>query len=90
MATKEDPIISLSKSTAGKKNDLLHFKEETLRDFKQVQKKITDKYDNLDLEMREKIEAFEQRITTYENKIMELSNKINTDKTIREKVDNKS
>ena len=88
MATKEDPIISLSKSTAGKKNDLLHFKEETLRDFKQVQKKITDKYDNLDLEMREKIEAFEQRITTYENKIMELSNKINTDKTIREKVDN--
>ena len=88
MATKEDPIISLSKSTAGKKNDLLHFKEETLRDFKQVQKKISDKYDNLDLEMREKIEAFEQRITTYENKIMELSNKINTDKTIREKVDN--
>ena len=88
MAKKEDPIISLSKSDAGKKNDLLHFKEETLRDFKEVQKKITDKFDNLDLEMRERLDAYERRITTYENKIFELSNLINTDKTIRQKVDN--
>ena len=90
MSIKEenDPIISLSKSTFGKKNDLLHFKEETLRDFKMVQKKITEKYDNLDIEMREKLEAYEKRITTYENKIFELSKLINTDKTIREKVDN--
>ena len=88
MAKKEDPIISLSKSDAGKKNDLLHFKEETLRDFKEVQRKISEKYETLDLEMKEKLEAYEKRIVTYENKIMELSNLINTDKTIREKVDN--
>ena len=90
MSIKEenDPIISLSKSTFGKKNDILHFKEETLKDFKMVQKKITEKYDNLDIEMREKLEAYEKRITTYENKIFELSKLINTDKTIREKVDN--
>ena len=88
MTTKEDPIVSLSKSTMGKKNDLLHFKEETLRDFKEVQRKITEKYETLDLEMKEKLEAYEKRIVTYENKIMELSNLINTDKTIREKVDN--
>ena len=88
MTTKEDPIVSLSKSTMGKKNDLLHFKEETLRDFKEVQRKITEKYETLDLEMKEKLEAYEKRLVTYENKIMELSNLINTDKTIREKVDN--
>ena len=90
MSIKEenDPIISLSKSTFGKKNDLLHFKEETLRDFKEVQRKISEKYETLDLEMKEKLEAYEKRIVTYENKIMELSNLINTDKTIREKVDN--
>ena len=88
MTTKEDPIVSLSKSTMGKKNDLLHFKEETLRDFKEVQRKISEKYETLDLEMKEKLEAYEKRIVTYENKIMELSNLINTDKTIREKVDN--
>ena len=88
MTTKEDPIVNLSKSVVGKKNDLLHFKEETLRDFKEVQKKISDKYDNLDLEINERLEAYERRITVYENKIMELSKLINTDKTIREKVDN--
>ena len=88
MTTKEDPIISLSKSTFGKKNDLMQFKEETLRDFKQIQKRITERYENIDIEMRERLEAYEKRITTYENKIMELSNLINTDKTIREKVDN--
>ena len=88
MTTKEDPIVSLSKSTMGKKNELLHFKEETLRDFKEVQRKISEKYETLDLEMKEKLEAYEKRIVTYENKIMELSNLINTDKTIREKVDN--
>ena len=88
MTTKEDPIVSLSKSTMGKKNDLLHFKEETLRDFKEVQRKISEKYETLDLEMKEKLETYEKRIVTYENKIMELSNLINTDKTIREKVDN--
>ena len=88
MTTKEDQIVSLSKSTMGKKNELLHFKEETLRDFKEVQRKISEKYETLDLEMKEKLEAYEKRIVTYENKIMELSNLINTDKTIREKVDN--
>ena len=88
MLPKEDPIISLSKSTMGKKNDILHFKEETLRDFKEVQKKISEKYENLDLEIKEKLEIYERRIVTYENKILELSNLINTDKTIREKVDN--
>ena len=88
MTTKEDPIVSLSKSTMGKKNELLHFKEETLRDFQEVQRKISEKYETLDLEMKEKLEAYEKRIVTYENKIMELSNLINTDKTIREKVDN--
>ena len=88
MLAKEDPIVNLSKSTFGKKNDILHFKEETLKDFKEVQKKVSEKYETLDLEMKEKLEAYEKRIVTYENKIMELSNLINTDKTIREKVDN--
>ena len=48
---------------------------------------MTERYENINLEMREKLEVYEKRITTYENKIMELSSLINTDKTIREKVD---
>ena len=38
--------------------------------------------------MNLKLESYENRITTYENKIMELTNLINTDKTIRDKVEN--
>ena len=87
MTEKEikDPI--LSRSVMPNKNDILIFKNETLKDFKEVQKKVTEKYKNLDLEVREKLESYEQRIVTYENKIIELSNLINTDKTIRDKVD---
>ena len=45
------------------------FKNETLKDFKDVQNKLNKKYKGLELEIREKLETFEQRITTYENKI---------------------
>ena len=81
----KDPI--LSRSVMPNKNDILIFKNETLKDFKEVQKKITEKYKDLEFELREKLETYEQRISTYENKIIELSKLINTDKTIREKVD---
>ena len=80
-----DPIIS--RSVMGNKNDIMLFKNETLKDFKDAQKKVTEKYKGLEFEIKEKLASYEQRITTYENKILELSNLINTDKTIRDKVD---
>ncbi len=87
MTSKEnnDPILGLN--TKSMKNDILMFKNETLKDFKEAQKKVSEKYKYLDLEVKEKLNSYEQRITTYENKIIELSNLINTDKTIRDKVD---
>ena len=87
MTSKEnnDPILGLN--TKSMKNDILMFKDETLKDFKEAQKKVSEKYKYLDLEVKEKLNSYEQRITTYENKIIELSNLINTDKTIRDKVD---
>ena len=87
MNSKEikDPI--LSRSVMGNKSDFLMFKNETLKDFKDVQKKVNEKYKDLEVEIREKLESYETRINTYENKIIELSKLINTDKTIREKVD---
>ena len=85
--SKNDPILSMSTNTNSIKNDILLFKNETLKDFKEAQKKISQKYINLDLEIKEKLNSYEQRIKLYETKIIELSNLINTDKTIREKVD---
>ena len=82
---KNDPIFGLS--TKNMKNDILLFKDETLKDFKEAQKKISEKYKNLDFEIKEKLNSYENRITIYETKIMELSRKINTDRMIREKVE---
>ena len=53
-----------------------------------LKKKFNEKYKDLEIEIREKLESYETRITTYENKIIELTKLINTDKTIRDKVDN--
>ena len=82
----KDPL--LSRSVMGNKSDFLMFKNETLKDFKDAQKKVSEKYKDLEIEIREKLESYETRITTYENKIIELTKLINTDKTIRDKVDN--
>ena len=82
----KDPL--LSRSVMGNKSDFLMFKNETLKDFKDAQKKFNEKYKDLEIEIREKLESYETRITTYENKIIELTKLINTDKTIRDKVDN--
>ena len=88
MKTNEDsinPVLSLTSKNV--KNDLLIFKDEALKDFKEAQKKISEKYKKLDFEVREKLDSYERRINVYEGKIMELSKMINTDKTIRERVD---
>ena len=83
---KRDPILTMS--TPILKKDILIFKNETLKDFKEAQQVVQDKYKKLDYEIKERLDKYEERIKSYENKIIELSNKINTDKTIREKVDN--
>ncbi len=55
MTTKEmnDPI--LSSSLINSKNDIIFFKNKTLKHFKEVQKKVTEKYKGLELEIREKL-----------------------------------
>ena len=83
--SKNDPILNIS--TKNMKDDILLFKNEALKDFKEAQKKVSQKYNNLDLEIKEKLNSYESRIKVYETKISELSKLINTDKTIREKVD---
>ena len=83
--SSNDPLLDLNIKQI--KNDLILFKNETLKDFKEAQKKILDKYYNLDTSIKTRFEEYENRIKTYELKITELSNLINTDKTLHEKVE---
>ena len=66
-----DPI--LDRKTISTKNDILLFKNETLKDFKEAQKKMFDKYSNLDENIKNRLDEFEKRINSYEIKITELS-----------------
>ena len=80
-----DPI--LDRKTISTKNDILLFKNETLKDFKEAQKKMFDKYSNLDENIKNRLDEFEKRINSYEIKITELSKLINVDKLIKEKIE---
>ena len=71
MSSKEDPIVGISAKNM--KNDILLFKEETLKDFKDAQTEVTENYKILSFEINEKIQAFERRISNFEDKILEIS-----------------
>ena len=80
-----DPIIELNNKNA--KNDMIYFKNETLKEIKEAKNKMLDKYTNLDNSIKDKFEFYEKRISSYELKIEELSKLITTDKTMKEKVE---
>ena len=82
---ENDPIIELNNKNV--KNDIIYFKNETLKEIKEAKNKMLDKYTNLDNNINEKFELYEKRINSYELKIEELSKLITTDKTMKEKVE---
>ena len=69
------------------KSDLLYFKDDILKDMRGIQKTLDSKFfqseDNLNL----KLNKFETKINLFEQKIFELSKKINTDNNIKENVE---
>ena len=85
MASKDDPIVGMSMRNM--KNDLLFFKEETLKELKNSEKKSSENFKIFNIEINEKLQTYEQRISNYESKISELSKLIDADRTIKEKVD---
>ena len=82
-----DDAILFQSSPNYIKKDILFFKEEILRDLKQFQSKINEKVQTEEKHMKEKIEKFSVRIEKFNEKVIELSNLICTDKSIRDKVD---
>jgi len=83
---KKDSILPGS-SASSIKMDLMHFKDDILKDIRTVQVSLDDKYIKADDYLRERISKFELKISSMEKKISELSNLIVTDSSIREKVD---
>ena len=80
-------LLNANLNSANIKKDLLIFKDEILKEIKKEQIKIIEKENNNEKYTMEKLEEFSKKIDKHTEKIDSLSNKIITDKSVREKVE---
>ena len=69
------------------KKEIIQFQDETLKNIRQMQNKLDDKYTKSDEYLNEKITKFDLKIKSLEKKVTELSNLIITDNSMKEKLE---
>ena len=55
------------------RDDLLLFKNETLKDIKETEKTILEKYRNIEFKLNEKLDIFENEFKKFDTKVIEMS-----------------
>ena len=83
--SKKDAIPDLL-SPNSMKMDLLHFKDDILKDVKNIQRTLDGKYLKTEDNLNTKINKFESKIKIFEQKIYDLSNKITINNNITESI----
>ena len=83
--TKSSIVTDLSQKNI--QSDLIHFKDDILKDFRLIKVSFNDKYSILEENLNKKLNKFELTIKSFEQKILELSKLITIDKTLKEKVE---
>ena len=68
------------------KADIMNFKEDVLVDFKELSKKLDQKYKKINKELKDNMESFNNKMSSFNQKILELNSKIVTDSNTREKL----
>ena len=68
------------------KTDIMNFKEEVLQDIKELGQKLEEKYIKINKKLNNDIELYNKKITEFDFKLLDLSSKIVTDITIKEKI----
>ena len=68
-------------------SDLIHFKEDILKDFRSIKLSLIEKYSIVEENLKEKINKFDSTIKSFEQKILELSKLILIDQAVKEKVE---
>ena len=79
--------IKVEQSPKNINTDLIHFKNDILKDVRTIKLSMLEKYSLLESNLNEKITQFDLTIKSFEQKILELSKLITIDKTIKEKVE---
>ena len=68
------------------RDDLILFKNETLRDIKEQEKILIEKYRNLEFTIIEKIENFDKKFLKFTNKMIEISSFIDSLKDVKNNI----
>ncbi len=68
------------------RDDLILFKNETLRDIKEQEKILIEKYRNLEFTIIEKIENFDNKFLKFTNKMIEISSFIDSLKDVKNSI----
>ena len=74
-------------STMNLRKDLINFQDETLKNIRLMQSKLENKYAKSDELLKENITKFDLKIKIFEEKISQLSNLINEDNLMKEKLE---
>ena len=82
--SSNDPIISFNLNSV--KNDILLLKNDAVKEFEEIQKSLSNKYNEFDKTTKNKLQLHEEHLNSLEFKIEKLSELINNNKFIEKKV----
>ena len=83
----DNELIGLGLTPKALRQDLILFKEEVLTDIKSVQKEFTNKFSKMEETLKSQINIYESKVNNFEQRIMNLSNSISSDKALIKKVE---
>ena len=80
-----EPIITFDVN--GLKKDILFLKNEAVKEFRDIQEKVSEKYKEFDKEIKNELNYHEEYLNSLELKIKELSKSININNSLKENDD---
>ena len=83
----DNELIGLGLTPKAIRQDLILFKEEVLKDIKDVQKEFTNKFGKIEETLKKQINIYESKVNNFEYRINNLSNSISSDKSLIQKVE---
>jgi len=68
------------------KADIMKFKDEVLKDFKEFKKNFDEKYQTINNEIKDSLDLFNNKLSSFNLKLLEISSQIITDNISKEKI----
>jgi len=82
--SKESPLNINSKKI---QNEMIHLKDDILKDLKNFERNYSEKFKSLNKIIDERLEEFEKRIETYNQRLFKISQMVVDDRSVKEKIE---